>query len=72
MNENKKYRKSIVLMQVLDKGIDNEDVNELPFLFSGFILLLVKMPIYISAQGLALRLVPSWTASERTEASENC
>jgi hypothetical protein len=47
INENKKYRRAILLSHevAVVKGVDSIDVEEMPFLFAVFILLLTGMPI---------------------------
>jgi hypothetical protein len=49
IHENKKYRNTVAISLTENRGsertIQIEDVNELPYLFAAFILLLTGMPI---------------------------
>jgi hypothetical protein len=45
INENKKFRKNIITLQQHPQSMDNVDVEEIPFLFGMFLLILAGMPI---------------------------
>jgi hypothetical protein len=45
INENKNYRRSILLRASVVNGVEDIDMEEIPFLFAVFMLLLAGMPI---------------------------